>query len=162
MLHNKYKPTKFSDMIGNKIIFDKLQEYIDTNSIPNCLLLSGQRGTGKSSSADILADSIKRRAGVYNTNTFIRYTSNYFNDIRSIRKVRSALRKSNLPKKERMMILSLVRDDQKLNEKIERLDTMQNLFKYWHVVHFPFALVMLIIMSIHVAVTILLGYRWIF
>ena len=49
-----------------------------------------------------------------------------------------------------------------LNRKIDRLDTMQNLFKYWHVAHLPFALVMLIIMIIHVAVTIAFGYRWIF
>ncbi|MBK7174902.1 MAG: hypothetical protein IPH84_17120 [Bacteroidales bacterium] len=27
---------------------------------------------------------------------------------------------------------------------------MQNLFKYWHVAHLPFALVMLVIMVIHV------------
>ena len=60
------------------------------------------------------------------------------------------------------MILSLIKDDIKLNQKIERLDTMQNLFKYWHVVHSPFALVMLVIMVIHVAVTIVFGYRWIF
>jgi len=50
----------------------------------------------------------------------------------------------------------------KINQKIDRLDTMQNLFKYWHVVHSPFALIMLVIMLIHVAVTIVFGYRWIF
>ncbi|MEZ4892884.1 MAG: hypothetical protein R2778_07680 [Saprospiraceae bacterium] len=39
---------------------------------------------------------------------------------------------------------------------------MQKLFKYWHVAHLPFALVMLvIIMVIHVGVTLALGYRWI-
>ncbi len=53
-------------------------------------------------------------------------------------------------------------DDIMLNRRIERLKTMQNLFKYWHVVHSPFALVMLIIMVIHVSVTLLFGYRWIF
>jgi hypothetical protein len=110
----------------------------------------------------ILADSVKRKVELYNNNTFIRYTRNYFNDLKSIRTVKSALRNSSLPKGERKMILSLIKDDIKLNEKIERLDTMQNLFKYWHVVHSPFALVMLIIMAIHVAVTIVFGYRWIF
>jgi hypothetical protein len=110
----------------------------------------------------ILADSVKRRDESYNKGTFERYTKNYFKDLRSIRRVKSALKYNSLPRSEKKMILSLIKDDLKLNEKIERLDTMQNLFKYWHVVHSPFALVMLIIMAIHVAVTIVFGYRWIF
>jgi hypothetical protein len=110
----------------------------------------------------ILAESVKRKVGLYDRSTFIRYTKNYLNDLKSIRKVRSALKYNDLPKSEKKMIISLIKDDLKLNEKIERLDTMQNLFKYWHVVHSPFALVMLIIMAIHVAVTIVFGYRWIF
>ena len=110
----------------------------------------------------ILAESIKRKVELYDKSTFVRYTKNYFNDLKSIRRVKSALKYNDLPKSEKKMILSLIKDDQELNEKIERLDTMQNLFKYWHVVHSPFALVMLIIMAIHVAVTIVFGYRWIF
>jgi hypothetical protein len=47
------------------------------------------------------------------------------------------------------------------DQYIKHLKTMQNLFKYWHVAHLPFALVMLIIMIIHVVVTIVFGYRWI-
>jgi len=48
-------------------------------------------------------------------------------------------------------------------EKImKRLALMKEMFKYWHVAHLPFALVMLIIMVIHVIVTIVFGYRWIF
>jgi hypothetical protein len=39
---------------------------------------------------------------------------------------------------------------------------MQKLFKYWHVAHLPFALVMLVIMVVHVAVSIVFGYTWIF
>jgi hypothetical protein len=58
--------------------------------------------------------------------------------------------------------MTLVKDEITVNRRIERLDTMQSLFKYWHVLHLPFALVMLIIMVIHVAVTLVLGYRWIF
>jgi hypothetical protein len=72
------------------------------------------------------------------------------------------LKKNNLPEAENKKVLALVMHDIMLNRRIERLDTMQNLFKYWHVAHLPFALVMLIIMIIHVAVTILFGYRWIF
>ena len=67
-----------------------------------------------------------------------------------------------MPKGEYKNLLSLVKHEITLNRRIERLDTMQNLFKYWHVAHLPFALVMLIIMVIHVGVTIVFGYRWIF
>jgi hypothetical protein len=53
-------------------------------------------------------------------------------------------------------------DEDQINRTIKRLDKMQRLFGYWHVVHLPFAIVMLIIMLIHVGVTVLFGYRWIF
>jgi len=65
----------------------------------------------------------------------------------------------------RELSLAEIRDmksDILLNRRIERIEYMQRLFKYWHVAHLPFALVMLIIMIIHVGVTILFGYRWIF
>ena len=39
---------------------------------------------------------------------------------------------------------------------------MQKLFRYWHIAHLPFALIMLIIMVIHVGVTLAFGYKWIF
>jgi hypothetical protein len=110
----------------------------------------------------ILADSVHRKVEIYTRNTFVSYTRNYFDNLKTIRKVKLALMNNNLPRKEQRMILNLIKDDIKLNEKIKRLDTMQNLFKYWHVAHLPFALVMLIIMLIHVAVTLIFGYRWIF
>jgi hypothetical protein len=34
--------------------------------------------------------------------------------------------------------------------------------RYWHVAHLPFALIMLVIMLIHVAVALIFGYNWIF
>ena len=59
-------------------------------------------------------------------------------------------------------LLALEKDDISLDRRMERLEKMQKLFEYWHVIHMPFALVMLIIMMIHVAVTLIFGYRWIF
>jgi len=52
--------------------------------------------------------------------------------------------------------------DGSVEKRMKRLALMKDLFKYWHVAHLPFALVMLIIMIIHVVVTIVFGYRWIF
>jgi DNA polymerase-3 subunit gamma/tau len=57
MLYNKYKPKTFGEMLGNKEIFTTLQNYIDID-MPHCILLYGEHGCGKSSSADILANSI--------------------------------------------------------------------------------------------------------
>jgi sulfur relay (sulfurtransferase) DsrC/TusE family protein len=113
-------------------------------------------------SYNIIADSIKKKIELYHSNTLIRYMRKYFDDRKTIRLVRITLRKNKMPKKEMRQILTLVDDDIRLNRKIDRLDTMQNLFKYWHVIHSPFALVMLIIMVIHIGVTIAFGYRWIF
>jgi hypothetical protein len=39
---------------------------------------------------------------------------------------------------------------------------MQKLFRYWHVAHLPFALIMLVIVVIHVLITVSFGATWIF
>lgn len=59
-------------------------------------------------------------------------------------------------------IARLVKQDKTLSRRISRLDAMQRLFRYWHVIHLPFAIMMLIIMAIHIFITVLFGYRWIF
>jgi hypothetical protein len=56
----------------------------------------------------------------------------------------------------------MVKNEISLARKIEGLQTLQRMFKYWHVAHLPFSIIMLIIMIIHVAVTLIFGYRWIF
>ena len=83
-------------------------------------------------------------------------------DRSKVRRIRAALRKNKLTRTQRSGIIKLVKNEIFINRRIDRLQTMQNLFKYWHVAHFPFALLMLIIMAVHVAVTIVFGYRWIF
>ena len=110
----------------------------------------------------IIADSVKNKTRIYYKSPIVRLIRNYSDDLRSIKEVKSALKKSNLPKTDYKNIISLVKSDITINRRIERLDLMKNLFKYWHVAHLPFAMVMLIIMVIHVGVTILFGYRWIF
>ena len=54
------------------------------------------------------------------------------------------------------------KDATSLERRIKRLKNMQELFRYWHVAHLPFALVMLVIMVIHVGVAIAFGFKWIF
>jgi len=68
----------------------------------------------------------------------------------------------NISTKDYKKIKRLIKKQRKITNRIARLDKMQHLFIYWHVVHLPFALIMLIIMVIHVAVVLTLGYKWIF
>jgi hypothetical protein len=110
----------------------------------------------------IIGTSIKKKVELYHKYAIVRYIRKYFNDQKSLRAVKKVLKENNLPRAEYKQVLELIEDDIMLNRKIEQLDLMQNLFKYWHVAHLPFALVMLIIMFVHVGVTILFGYRWIF
>ncbi len=42
------------------------------------------------------------------------------------------------------------------------LDTLRQIFKYWHVIHLPFTLIMFILLAVHVLVAFILGYRWLF
>lgn len=88
--------------------------------------------------------------------------SDFFNDRQKLRKVNSMLKNENISTRDRKKVLRLVEKDLSLSRRIERLNLMQSLFRYWHVAHLPFALVMLVIMLIHVGVTITFGYRWIF
>lgn len=88
--------------------------------------------------------------------------SKYFEDNRKLKQVRKELSAYRLSKPEVKRVVTLVRNEISLNNRIERLQTMQKLFKYWHVAHLPFALIMLIIMVIHVIVTLLFGNHWIF
>ncbi len=110
----------------------------------------------------VIVDAIKVKPEFRQSNFFTRSFRNSMENLSTIRTVKATLRKNNLPKAQRLQVLSLVKNEMSLNRRIERLVVMQNLFKYWHVAHLPFALVMLIIMIIHVAVTIVFGYKWIF
>ncbi len=113
-------------------------------------------------SSNVILESTKKKVEVYHSNPFVRGWTKYKSDRTMTRNVKSALRKSLLTRAEKGRIMTMVKHEISLNRKIDRLHTMQNLFKYWHVAHFPFAIVMLIIMIIHVAVTIIFGYKWIF
>jgi hypothetical protein len=109
-----------------------------------------------------IAESVEKKTESSSRHLLFSFIGNYIDDRKSLQSVRNALRRNNLQGKEYRKIVSLVKTDIKLSRRIERLDTMKNLFKYWHVAHLPFALVMLLIMVIHVGITILFGYRWIF
>ena len=125
------------------------------------LMLKNDYSLDEESFSTIL-ESTKKKRGLDYSNNVAGVIKKYFDERKSIRKVKSALRKNNLSRNQTRKILKLVKSEITLNRRIERLQFMVNLFKYWHVAHLPFALVMLVIMLIHVVVTIIFGYRWIF
>jgi hypothetical protein len=86
----------------------------------------------------------------------------YIADRRTIRQVKSTLRHNQLSRQDIKQISGLVSSELSLNNRIERLQTMQKLFKYWHVAHLPFAIIMLLIVLLHVGITLAFGYKWIF
>jgi len=109
-----------------------------------------------------IVESVDKKTVSSSRSLLVSLVRNYRDDRKSIHSVSRELKRNNLHGKDYRKIVSLVKTDIKLSRRIERLDSMKNLFKYWHVAHLPFALVMLLIMVIHVGVTILFGYRWIF
>jgi hypothetical protein len=113
-------------------------------------------------SYNLIIDSTKKKVEIHHSNFFYRAISNFHEDRKTIFEVKSVLKKNQLSHHHKHQILKLVKNEISLNRRIERLVTMQNLFKYWHVAHLPFALVMLVIMIIHVIVTVAFGFRWIF
>ncbi len=57
-LHHKYRPESFTELIGQEAIAATLKQALLTNRIAPAYLFCGPRGTGKTSSARILASSL--------------------------------------------------------------------------------------------------------
>lgn len=111
---------------------------------------------------DSILNAVKKRPDRSGNNMMARTFLKFKFEQKTIHDVRKVLQEYEIKRREVREIMQLIRTEIKLNRKIDRLVSMQNLFKYWHVAHLPFALMMLIIMVIHVVVTITFGYRWIF
>jgi len=78
-----------------------------------------------------------------------------------IRSIKSELKNRGISRRDFKKIVKFIHAEIVLSRRISWLSTMQNYLRYWHVAHLPFALIMLVIMIVHVAVAILFGYTWI-
>ena len=76
--------------------------------------------------------------------------------------LKNALVTHNVARDEQRKIFRMVKQERTLSRKIQRLEQMKKLFRYWHVAHMPFAIIMLVIVIVHVVVAFTFGYRWIF
>jgi DNA polymerase III delta prime subunit len=54
----KYRPQTLAEYVGNETIKETIQQYLDTNDIPH-LLLYGKAGTGKTTLAKLIVNTIK-------------------------------------------------------------------------------------------------------
>jgi hypothetical protein len=86
--------------------------------------------------------------------------SEYFTTKLLLRKLKKEIRTPE--RKNVSESLKIVKDKLILSRRISLYRSMQKLFKYWHVAHLPFAMIMFFIMVVHIAVTILFGYKWVF
>ena len=117
---------------------DKLQGELSTEKMTEILAMTKREGEAKGMIAQYLADWTLKNS------------------------IKSQLKNSGLRNKRLKNVMALVSSELNMNRKIERLQVMQKLFNYWHVIHLPFAIIMLVIMLIHVGVTVAFGYKWVF
>lgn len=66
------------------------------------------------------------------------------------------------PPKAIKKMISLAKTKTLMRRRRFFLGAITSVFHLWHVVHKPFAWIMIAIMLIHVTITILMGYKWIF
>ncbi len=67
---------------------------------------------------------------------------------------------STISKSEIHQFKQSLRQIVKMDRQIAFWKAAQRLFHYWHVIHKPFAYTMIVIMFIHIAVAVSLGYTW--
>lgn len=100
----------------------------------------------------VLDSDASRKWGIYT----------FFTNWKKRKKIARELHSTGSDKEKNKKILTLIREEMALTSRIGRLEQMQKLFRLWHVVHMPFAIIMLIIVIIHIAITVSFGYKWIF
>lgn len=107
-------------------------------------VISGQRLAGLSALRSLLVMDIMRPLRAYRLKRHIRKT---FPDF---------------PPTATTEIVRLARQKAVMSRRRAVLGSMHSLFHYWHVLHKPLAIVMIVIMFAHVVLVVLMGYKWIF
>ena len=78
----------------------------------------------------------------------------------SARHLSRALREAGVPPAQRRHALALARRSRRLAVGRAVLAPFGRVFRYWHAIHLPLAIVMALILAVHIAVAILFGYAW--
>jgi hypothetical protein len=95
--------------------------------------------------------------------TAIGYLYRDFFDIKRVmRLLKKRITLIGIDKIQRKELITAAKSELTMARRIAFLRTSQKLFQLWHIFHLPFAIAMFVIMVIHVIVTIVFGYKWIF
>ncbi|HSJ09404.1 MAG TPA: hypothetical protein VK928_05800 [Longimicrobiales bacterium] len=78
----------------------------------------------------------------------------------AMRRARRLLRGAAMPQPVRERLLAIVEEEHRLVTQIALLQPFQRLFRYWHILHLPLAIVMFLVLALHVTVVALFGYGW--
>ena len=79
---------------------------------------------------------------------------------RATRSLRQSLTKAGVANTDRAAVLDLARRSGRLALGAAVLQPFGRLFRYWHAVHLPLAIVMALVLLVHIAVAVLFGYAW--
>ena len=63
-LYNRYRPQRFGELVGQSHVVRILQNALAHNRLSHAYLFSGERGTGKTTAARLLAKAVNCREGV--------------------------------------------------------------------------------------------------
>jgi len=76
----------------------------------------------------------------------------------TMRRVRKVLASGAIGSQQRSRVLGIVRHQLDIEHQIAVTVPFQKLFRYWHLLHLPLAIVMFIIVAVHVTVATMFGY----
>ncbi len=77
---------------------------------------------------------------------------------RHVRQVRRMLHRRGVPRHTLNVLTALIQNRFQLEQQAVLLTPFQRLFRYWHILHLPLAIVMLVVVIAHAAVAVLFGY----
>jgi len=99
----------------------------------------------------------------FKLSTAIGYLHRDFFDIKRVMRLfKKRIKLLGIDENQRKELMKAAKSELTIARRIAFLRTSQKLFQLWHIFHLPFAIAMFVIMVIHVLVTIIFGYKWIF
>lgn len=102
-LYRKYRPKKFSQMVGQKSAVAQLENMVESDNIPHAVMLYGSSGCGKTTAARILAHKIG-----CSPSDIKEYNSADFNGVEDVRKIRQVMNSKGVSGGSRVWILDEV------------------------------------------------------
>jgi hypothetical protein len=76
------------------------------------------------------------------------------------RRLGALLRTLELPAATRAEVTRLLEQQLELEQSLSVMVPFQRLFRYWHLLHLPLAIVMFIVVGLHIGIAIAFGYAW--